>query len=96
METSWRLRGRVSFRNDSGKRTYIITTRRMTSGDELKQRNGLGDFALDFCFMDACYLRQTRSATLVCQCPAVSSRALFDRNYDNYWAGSRLSASVRG
>jgi hypothetical protein len=23
-------------RNDSGKRTYIITTRRMTSGEELK------------------------------------------------------------
>ena len=25
----------------------------MTSGDELKQRNGLRDFALDFRFMDA-------------------------------------------
>ncbi|MEO6716698.1 MAG: hypothetical protein ABIM50_05555 [Novosphingobium sp.] len=29
------------------KRTYIMTTSRMTSGDELKQRNGLGGFALD-------------------------------------------------
>jgi hypothetical protein len=30
-----------TFLNDSGYRTYIITTRRITSGDELKQRNGL-------------------------------------------------------
>jgi hypothetical protein len=29
------------------KRTYIITTRRITSGDELKQRNGLRGFARD-------------------------------------------------
>lgn len=28
-------------------RTYISTTRRVTSGDELKQRNGLGGFTLD-------------------------------------------------
>jgi hypothetical protein len=28
-------------------RTYIITTRRITSGDELKRRNGLGGSALD-------------------------------------------------
>jgi hypothetical protein len=36
-----------TFRSDSGKRTYIITTRRITSGDELKRRNGLGGSALD-------------------------------------------------
>ena len=36
------LKSRSStFRKLSGKRTYIITTRRITSGDELKQRNGL-------------------------------------------------------
>jgi hypothetical protein len=28
-------------RKDSGYRTYIITTRRMTSGELLKYRNGL-------------------------------------------------------
>lgn len=35
-------------RSDSGNRTYISTTRRITPGDELKQRKGLGGFALDF------------------------------------------------
>ena len=30
-----------TFRSDSGNRTYIMTTRRMISGEELKQRNGL-------------------------------------------------------
>jgi hypothetical protein len=30
-----------TLRNDSGYRTYIITTRRMTSGELLKYRNGL-------------------------------------------------------
>ena len=30
-----------TFRSDSGYRTYIITTRRMTSGELLKYRNGL-------------------------------------------------------
>ena len=49
----------------SGKRTYIITTRRITSGDELKHRNGLGGFALDFRFIRARYQRHARSATLV-------------------------------
>ena len=29
-----------TLRKDSGNRTYISTTRRMTSGDEFKQRNG--------------------------------------------------------
>ncbi len=30
-----------TFRSESGDRTYIITTKRMISGDELKYRNGL-------------------------------------------------------
>ena len=30
-----------TLRGDSGKQMYIITTRRITSGDELKYRNGL-------------------------------------------------------
>jgi len=30
-----------------GGQTYIITTRRITSGEELKRRNGLGGLALD-------------------------------------------------
>jgi hypothetical protein len=33
--------GSSPLRDDSGKRTYICTTRRITSGDELKHRNGL-------------------------------------------------------
>jgi hypothetical protein len=33
--------------SDSGNRTYIITTRRITSGDELKYLNGLGGLARD-------------------------------------------------
>ena len=33
-----------TFRRDKGKRTYIITTSRMTSGDELKRLNGLAGF----------------------------------------------------
>ena len=43
----------------------IITTSRITSGDELKQRNGFGDFTGDFRFMGARYQRCERSATLV-------------------------------
>jgi hypothetical protein len=31
----------------SGKRTYIKITSRITSREELKQRNGLGGFAID-------------------------------------------------
>lgn len=42
-----------TFRKDSGNRTYIITTRRITSGDELKYRNGLPGFAIDFRLMRA-------------------------------------------
>lgn len=37
-----------TLRSDKGNRTYIITTRRMTSGDELNRRKGLGGLALDF------------------------------------------------
>jgi hypothetical protein len=33
-----------TFRRLSGKRTYIITTNRMISGEELKYRNGLAGF----------------------------------------------------
>ena len=36
-----------TFRNESGNRTYISTTRRMISADELKPLNGLGGFALN-------------------------------------------------
>ena len=36
-----------TLRNESGKRTYIMNTRRITSGEELKQRNGLGGLARD-------------------------------------------------
>ena len=36
-----------TFRNDSGNRTYIITTKRITSGDELNRRNGRGGLARD-------------------------------------------------
>jgi len=34
-------------RSDKGKRTYISTTRRITSGEKLKHRNGLAGLALD-------------------------------------------------
>ena len=54
-----------TLRSDKGKRMCIITTRRITSGDELKQRNGLGGFALDFRFMRARYQPWPRCATLV-------------------------------
>jgi hypothetical protein len=36
-----------TLRNDSGKRTYISTTSRITSGDELNRLNGEGGLALD-------------------------------------------------
>jgi hypothetical protein len=36
-----------TLRSASGNRTYSITTRRMTSGEELKRRNGLGGRARD-------------------------------------------------
>ncbi|EHJ59515.1 hypothetical protein NSU_3543 [Novosphingobium pentaromativorans US6-1] len=40
-----------TFRSDSGKRTYINTTSRITSGEELKHRKGLGGLALDSRFI---------------------------------------------
>jgi hypothetical protein len=43
-----------TFRSESGNRTYIMTTSRITSGDELKRRNGLGGNALDLRLMPAC------------------------------------------
>ena len=50
-----------TFRSDSGKRTYIITTSRITSGDELKHRNGEGGLALDLRGMAARYQLPHRS-----------------------------------
>ena len=35
-----------TLRNDSGNRTYIITARRMISGEELKYRNGFTDLLI--------------------------------------------------
>ena len=54
-----------TFRKLSGKRTYIITTRRITSGDELKRRNGLGALALDLRIIGVSYQRPRPAATLV-------------------------------
>ena len=45
--------------------TYIITTRRITSGDELKQQKGLAGFALDLRVMGARYQRRAEGTTLV-------------------------------
>lgn len=42
-----------TFPNDSGNLTYIMTTRRITSGDELKYRKELGGLALDLRLMRA-------------------------------------------
>ena len=39
--------GSSTVRNDSKNRTYISTTSRITSGDELRHRNGEGSLALD-------------------------------------------------
>gem|GEM_PF-3447350 len=54
-----------TFRSDNGKRTYIITTRRITSGEELKRRNGLGGLALDLRLIRLRYQRDPLAATLV-------------------------------
>jgi len=43
----------------------IITTRRITSGDELKRRNGLGGLALDLRLIRVSYHRRVAPATLV-------------------------------
>jgi hypothetical protein len=54
-----------TFLNDSGYFTYISTARRITSGEELKQRNGLGDFARDLRPIAAGYHSVVEAATLV-------------------------------
>jgi hypothetical protein len=38
-------------------------TRRMTSGEELKHRNGLGGFVLDLRLIEAAYQREPSGAT---------------------------------
>jgi hypothetical protein len=53
------------FRSDSGYRTYIITTTRITSGDELKQRNGLPGLAPNPRLIHAGYYRPLITATMV-------------------------------
>ena len=42
-----------TFRSDSGYFTYIIITSRITSGELLKQRNGVGGVALDLRLISA-------------------------------------------
>lgn len=54
-----------AFRRLNGKRAYISTTNRITSGDELKRRNGLGGNALDFRLIRYQYQPPARPATLV-------------------------------
>jgi len=49
----------------SGKRTYIITTRRMTSGDELKRLNGLSGLTLDLRLIAVNSHLASAAATLV-------------------------------
>ena len=44
---------------------YIITTSRITSGDELKQRNGDSGLALDLRLIQDEYHRLTSAATLL-------------------------------
>ena len=46
---------------------YIMTTRRITSGDELKRRNGEGGSARDLRFMSVRYQPPALPATLVRQ-----------------------------
>ena len=45
--------------------TYIINTKQITSGDELKQRKGLCSFALDLRFISGRYQPPKYCATLV-------------------------------
>lgn len=46
-----------------GKRTYINTSGRIASSDELKRRNGLGGHALDFRLIRHEYQPRARPAT---------------------------------
>jgi len=54
-----------TFRSDSEKRTDISTMSRITQGDELKRRNGLGGSALDFRLIRHQYQPPAQPATLV-------------------------------
>jgi hypothetical protein len=54
-----------TLRRLSGNRTYIITTRRITLGDELNLRNGLSGFARDLRGMPTSYQYAGMPATLV-------------------------------
>lgn len=54
-----------TFRSDSGNRTYIITTSRITSGDELYRRNGDGGLARERRGMHVRYQPPAPHATLV-------------------------------
>ncbi len=54
-----------TFRSESGNRTYIMTTRRITSGDELNRRNGLGGNAPDLRLIRPWYHRSCTAATLL-------------------------------
>ena len=54
-----------TFRSDKGYFTYIITTSRITSGELLKQRKGLGALTLDLQCIWASYHRPARRATFV-------------------------------
>jgi hypothetical protein len=54
-----------TLRSESGNRTYIITTRRINSGDESKQRNGLAGFARDLRLIRTEYRRDASAATLL-------------------------------
>jgi hypothetical protein len=50
--------------SEKGKRTYIMTTRRTTSGDELNRSNGLGGSAQNLRFIAMRYQPGTIQATL--------------------------------
>ena len=54
-----------TFLSDTGYLTYTITTSRITSGDELKQRNGLAGLAADLRLIGVRYHRAAPSTTLV-------------------------------
>ena len=53
-----------TFSNDSAKRTYIITTGRIASGDELK-RNGLDGLTLYLRVLPCCWQSHISGAALL-------------------------------
>ena len=65
-----------TFRSDSGNRTYIITTSRITSGDEWKYRNGLSDFGL---LITVGYHRSALAASIPLTMPRPDMTALLAR-----------------